>query len=145
MKNKWGPLNGGNLTPCRQLRYLFALSFHAARGEALLCCAWLGLSPIRCVDWRPAMQLSAAGECGAPWPCGLVVARAPLARLRRWCARRFFSATSSADIAPSCVQCAAVARSLCSVQSLAAACRCMSDGSTLYFNRHLAPSANTGN
>lgn len=75
MKNKWGPLNGGNLTPCRQLRYLFALSFHTARGEALLCCAKVGLSPIRCVDWRPAMQCSAAGECGAPWSCGLVVAR----------------------------------------------------------------------
>lgn len=75
MKNKWGPLNGGNLTPCRQLRYLFALSFHAARGEALPCCAMVGLSPIRSAFWRPAMQLSAAGECGAPWPCGLVVAR----------------------------------------------------------------------
>lgn len=145
MKNKWGPLNGGNLTPCRQLRYLFALSFRAARGEALPCCAMVGLSPIRSAFWRPAMQLSAAGECGAPWPCGLVVARAPLARLRRWCARRFFSATSSADIAPSCVQCAAVVRSLCSLRSLAAACRCSSNGSTLTNCPKLSPLANTGN
>lgn len=91
------------------------------RGSIVLRDGW---AVARCVDWRPAMQCSAAGECGAPWPCGLVVARAPLARLRRWCARRFYSATSSADIAPSYVQCAAVARSLCSVRSLAAACRC---------------------
>lgn len=146
MKNKWGPLNGGNLTPCRQLRYLFALSCRAARGEALLCCAWLGLSPIRCVDWRPAMQCSAAGECGAPWPCGLVVAR-PAVGGGCVAGARVGGLEPSAPqrVAPQSVQCAAVARSLCSVRSLAAACRCSSDGSTLYFNRHLAPSANTGN
>ena len=136
---------GGSTSACAGCYAIF-LPCIAVRGErALPCCAGVGLSPIRCVDWRPAMQCSAAGKCGAPWPCGLVVARAPLARLRRWCARRFYSATSSADIAPSYVQCAAVVRFLCSLRSLAAACRCSSDGSTLYFNRHLAPSANTGN
>lgn len=146
MKNKWGPLNGGNLTPCKQLRYLFALSFRAARGEALLCCAMVGLSPIRSAFWRPAMQLSAAGECGAPWPCRLVVAR-PAGGGGCVAGARGGGLEPSAPqrVAPQSVQCAAVVRSLCSLRSLAAACRCSSNGSTLYFNRHLAPSANTGN
>lgn len=146
MKNKWGPLNGGNLTPCRQLRYLFALSCRAARGEALLCCAKVGLSPIRCVDWRPAMQCSVAGECGAPWPCGLVVAR-PAGGGGCVAGARVGGLEPSAPqrVASQSVQCAAVARSLCSVRSLAAACRCSSNGSTLTNCPKLSPLANTGN
>lgn len=145
MKNKWGPLNGGNLTPCRQLRYLFALSCRAARGEALLCCAMVGLSPIRCVDWRPVVRCSVAGECGAPWPCGLVVARAPLARLRRWCARRFFSATSSA----ACSTAVRAVRRRCTLSLLPAVVGgglpVLANGSTLTNCPKLSPLANTGN
>lgn len=146
MKNKWGPLNGGNLTPCRQLRYLFALSCRAARREALLCCAKVGLSPIRSAFWRPVVRCSAAGECGAPWPCGLVVAR-PAGGGGCVAGARVGGLEPSAPqrVAPSCAQCAAVALSLCSVWSLAAACRCSSNGSTLTNCPKLSPLANTGN
>lgn len=126
-KKTKGASMGG--TSPRAGSYAIYLPCHSVqRGERLYCVArWLGC--------RPSAALIGAPPCSVPQrasaaPLGLagspfkVVARAPLARLRRWCARRFYSATSSADIAPSYVQCAAVVRSLCSVRSLAAACRC---------------------
>lgn len=133
-----------------QLVQIVTLSFCpdiAVRGErALPCCAMVGLSPIRCVDWRPVVQLSAAGKCGAPWPCGLVVAR-PAGGGGCVAGARGGGLEPSAPqrVSPQSVQYAAVVRSLCSVGSLAAACRCASDGSTLDGHHRPAPSADTGN
>lgn len=127
--------------------YAIYLPCHSVqRGERLYRVArWLGCRP-------------SAPRFGAP-PCSVSqrASAAPLglagswSRVRRWrvcvAGARVGGLEPSAPqrVAPSCAQCAAVALSLCSVWSLAAACRCSSNGSTLTNCPKLSPLANTGN
>lgn len=141
-----GPLNGGKPQHVPSVTVSCLLASYVPPPPLLFRVA-------RKLGCRPS-----APHFGAPW-CGVPqrASAAPLglagswSRVRRWrvCvagARGVsFLPPAPQRVPPPSVQCAAVVRSLCSVRSLAAACRCSSDGSTLYFNRHIAPSANTGN
>lgn len=106
--------------------YVIYLPCHAVqRGERLYCVArWLGC--------RPSAALIGAPTCSVPQrasaaPLGLA---GSWSRVRRWrvCvagARGVsFLPPAPQRVPPPSVQCAAVVRSLCSVRSLAAACRC---------------------
>lgn len=114
------------------------------RGSIVLRESWAIAHPLRILAPRHAAIRS--GQVRRPIACRLVVAR-PAGGGGCVAGARVGGLEPSAPqrVPPQRVPCAAVVRSLCSERSLAAACRCSSDGSTLYFNRHLAPSANTGN
>lgn len=136
----------GGTSP-RASSYAIYLPCHSVqRGERLYCVArWLGC--------RPSAALIGAPPCSVPQrasaaPLGLA---GSWSRVRRWrvcvAGARVVSFLPPAPqrVAPQSVQCAAVARSLCSVRSLAAACRCSSNGSTFTNCPKLSPLANTGN
>lgn len=114
------------------------------RGSTVLRDGWAVAHPLRVLAPRHAAIRS--GRVRRPIACRLVVAR-PAVGGGCVAGARVGGLEPSAPqrVAPSCAQCAAVALSLCSVWSLAAACRCSSNGSTLTNCPKLSPLANTGN
>lgn len=126
--------------------YAIYLPCHSVqRGERLYCVA-------RKLGCRPSAALIGAPPCSYPQrasaaPLGLAGSWSrvpPVAGLRRWCARWWLRAISSAACCPA----VRAVRRRCSLSLLRAVVGgglpVLANGSTLYFNRHLAPSANTG-